>query len=82
MTINPTHRSERPTRTPRTPHTADTVAAPDETVLRRAGLRELRDLIEQARPMPLSTSVMINQAEVLDLINEATERLPEELRSA
>ncbi|HEY1118720.1 MAG TPA: hypothetical protein VGE43_13490 [Acidimicrobiales bacterium] len=45
-------------------------------------LRELRDLIEQARPMPLSTSVMINQAEVIDLLNEATERLPEELRSA
>jgi hypothetical protein len=45
-------------------------------------LREVRDLIEQARPMPLSTSVMINQAEVLDLLNEATERLPEELRSA
>lgn len=45
-------------------------------------LRELRDLIEQARPMPLSTSVMINQAEVLDLLNEAAERLPEELRSA
>lgn len=45
-------------------------------------LRELRDLIEQARPMPLSTSVMINQAEVLDLLNEANERLPEELRSA
>jgi vacuolar-type H+-ATPase subunit H len=45
-------------------------------------LREVRDLIEQARPMPLSTSVMINQAEVLDLIDEATERLPEELRSA
>jgi F0F1-type ATP synthase membrane subunit b/b' len=45
-------------------------------------LRELRDLIGQARPMPLSTSVMINQAEVLDLIDEAAERLPEELRSA
>jgi len=45
-------------------------------------LRELRDLIHQARPMPLSTSVMINQAEVLDLLDEATERLPEELRSA
>ena len=42
----------------------------------------VRDLIEQARPMPLSTSVMINQAEVLDLLDEATERLPEELRSA
>ena len=45
-------------------------------------LRELRELIEQARPMPLSTSVMINQAEVLDLIGEAAERLPDELRSA
>lgn len=45
-------------------------------------LREIRDLIEQARPMPLSTSVMINQAEVLDLVDEAAERLPEELRAA
>jgi hypothetical protein len=45
-------------------------------------LREIRDLIEQARPMPLSTSVMINQAEVLDLVDEVTERLPEELRAA
>ena len=45
-------------------------------------LREIRDLIEQARPMPLSTSVMINQAEVLDLIDEAAERLPEELRAS
>ena len=45
-------------------------------------LREIRDLIEQARPMPLSTSVMINQGEVLDLVDEASERLPEELRAA
>ncbi len=45
-------------------------------------LREIRELIEQARPMPLSTSVMINQAEVLDLVDEASERLPEELRAA
>ncbi|MDZ7675950.1 MAG: hypothetical protein U5K30_12890 [Acidimicrobiales bacterium] len=45
-------------------------------------LREIRDLIEQARPMPVSRSVMINQAEVLDLIDEAAERLPEELRAA
>lgn len=45
-------------------------------------LREIRDLIAQARPMPLSTSVMIQQAEVLDLIDEAAERLPEELRTA
>ncbi len=47
-----------------------------------AVLRELRDLIVQARPMPLSTSVMINQAEVLDLLDEVVERLPEELRAA
>lgn len=45
-------------------------------------LREIRDLIEQARPMPLSTSVMINQSELLDLVDEAAERLPEELRAA
>lgn len=45
-------------------------------------LREIRDLIAQARPMPLSTSVMIQQGEVLDLIDEAAERLPEELRTA
>lgn len=40
-----------------------------------AVLRELRDLIVQARPMPLSTSVMINQAEVIDLLDEVVERL-------
>ena len=45
-------------------------------------LREIRDLIAQARPMPLSTSVMIPANEVLDLIDEAAERLPEELRTA
>jgi hypothetical protein len=32
--------------------------------------------------MPVSRSVMINQAEVLDLIDEAVERLPEELRAS
>lgn len=45
-------------------------------------LREIRELIGQARPMPLSTSVMINQGEILELLDEAAERLPEELRSA
>ncbi len=45
-------------------------------------LRDIRGLIEQARPMPLSTSVMINQNEVLELVAEASERLPEELRAA
>ena len=32
--------------------------------------------------MPLSASVMINHDEVLDLLDEAIDRLPEELRAA
>jgi hypothetical protein len=45
-------------------------------------LRRASDLISSARPMPLSASVMINKEEVLDLLGEAIERLPEELRAA
>lgn len=45
-------------------------------------LRRLHDLVASARPMPLSTSVMINRDEVLDLLDETIERLPEELRAA
>jgi hypothetical protein len=45
-------------------------------------LRRLHDLVASARPMPLSTSVMINRDEVLDLLDETIERLPDELRAA
>jgi len=45
-------------------------------------LRRAADLIASARPMPLSASVMINKEEVLDLLGEAIDRLPEELRAA
>ena len=45
-------------------------------------LRRLHDLVSSARPMPLSTSVMVNRDEVLDLIDETVERLPDELRAA
>lgn len=70
--------SDQPPQAPKQPPGQSPYEAPQvESVL-----REIRDLIEQARPMPLSTSVMINQAEVLDLIDEATERLPDELRAA
>lgn len=48
-----------------------------EAVLRRA-----IDLVEAARPMPLSNSSMINKEEVLELLNECVERLPDELRAA
>ena len=66
----PVERTERPGQSP--------YASPQVESI----LREIRDLIEQARPMPVSRSVMINQAEVLDLVDEAAERLPEELRAA
>jgi len=45
-------------------------------------LRRLHELVASARPMPLSTSVMINRDEVLDLVDETIERLPDELRAA
>lgn len=45
-------------------------------------LRRLSDLVGNARPMPLSASVMVSKDEVLELVDEALARLPEELRSA
>jgi len=48
-----------------------------ETILHR-----LADVIRQARPMPLSASAMINKDEVLELVEEALGRMPEELRAA
>ena len=43
-------------------------------------LRRLHEMVASARPMPLSTSVMVNRDEVLDLLDETIERLPDELR--
>lgn len=45
-------------------------------------LRRVADLIAAARPMPLSASAMINKEEVLELLEEAMARLPDELREA
>jgi cell division septum initiation protein DivIVA len=45
-------------------------------------LGRVAEMIGNARPMPLSSSVMINREEVLGLVAEALDRLPEELRSA
>lgn len=38
--------------------------------------------VANARAMPMSASVMINREEVLDLLEEARRRLPEELKAA
>lgn len=45
-------------------------------------LDELISEIEEARAVPLSNNVMINQEEMLDRLHEAAEELPEELRAA
>ena len=45
-------------------------------------LRRVAEIIAGARPMPLSSSVMINKEEVLELLEEAIARLPDELRAA
>ncbi len=53
-------------------------AAPEAEQL----LRRVLDVVNGARPMPLSASVMINREEVAELLEEAIARLPEELRAA
>ena len=45
-------------------------------------LHRLSDVIGNARPMPLSASVMVNRDELLELVDEALGRLPVELREA
>lgn len=45
-------------------------------------LRQLTDIIEAARPVPLSASSMINKDEVLEMLYECGNRLPDELRAA
>jgi cell division septum initiation protein DivIVA len=45
-------------------------------------LARVIEIVENARPMPLSASFLINKDEVLDLLDEAVDRLPDELRAA
>ena len=45
-------------------------------------LEHMRELVETARSMPLSNSAIVNRDEVLELLDETMERLPEELRQA
>ena len=45
-------------------------------------LREARDIIENARAMPLSASSMVNKEELLEMIDEAMRRMPDDLRNA
>ena len=45
-------------------------------------LRRVIDIIATARTIPLSSSPMINRDEILEMLEEALNRLPEELRQA
>ncbi len=45
-------------------------------------LLALRELIESARSVPMSASVMVNQDELLGLLDDVSSALPEELRRA
>jgi cell division septum initiation protein DivIVA len=55
-----------------------TQTAPDTGAL----LTRLQALLDNARTMPLSSSVMINRDEFTDLLRDAVDGLPEELRQA
>lgn len=57
-------------------------ASPYHAAESEALLARVIEIIEAARPMPLSASSMINKEEVLDLLDEAVARLPDELRAA
>jgi hypothetical protein len=61
-----------------TTHTGNNYQHPESEAL----LRRVSEMIAGARPMPLSASVMINKDEVLEMLDEALERLPDELRAA
>jgi cell division septum initiation protein DivIVA len=47
-----------------------------------ARLQQIVDLIEQAKSMPLSSSVLINREEIMELIEAARTELPEEIKQA
>jgi len=56
--------------------------APDAAPDTRQLLLRLQELLENARAMPLSASVMVNREEFGALLQEAIDGLPEELREA
>jgi F0F1-type ATP synthase membrane subunit b/b' len=45
-------------------------------------LLQIREMIDSARTMPMSASVLVNRDEAIELIDEALHAMPEELRHA
>ena len=47
-----------------------------------ARLQQIEELVKTAKSMPLSASVLVNQAEVLELLQAAQDELPQEIKQA
>ena len=47
-----------------------------------ARIQQLEDLVNEAKSMPLSASVLVNREEVLELVSEMKQELPEEIKQA
>ncbi len=60
---------------------ADPAAEPGQLEVEELVLH-LRDIVENARAMPLSASVMVNREEVGEIVEDILNTLPEELREA
>lgn len=58
---------------------SDTRGVPTDLVAR---LADLEQLVGDAKAVPLSASVMVNRAEIEDLVSEVRDALPEELNQA
>ena len=47
-----------------------------------ARLQQIEDLIQEAKSMPLSSSVLVNREEILEILEAARNDLPEEIKQA
>ena len=47
-----------------------------------ARLQQLEELVQEAKSMPLSASVLVNKEEILELLEAAIAELPEEIKQA
>ncbi|MDO5729019.1 MAG: hypothetical protein Q4P71_05270 [Actinomycetaceae bacterium] len=47
-----------------------------------AAIDQIEDLVESARALPMSASILLNKAEMLDLLDQARQALPEDLLAA
>ncbi|MDT3768124.1 hypothetical protein QS713_08640 [Gleimia hominis] len=47
-----------------------------------AAIEQIEELVEEARALPMSASVLVNKAEMLDLLAQARQALPDDLLAA